>query len=120
MDVLEGRVEIPGGEFELDVPRLVKVVQDRGFTARSLKIKATGTVEKTKGGYTFVMGETNVRFPLNQDDVLKRLLDQSQNTETPFSILGKVVIPPPEGEAAPEAPVGSLTIERFVFVMTGM
>ncbi len=120
MDVLEERVEIPGGEFELDVPRLVKVVRDRGFTPRSLKIKATGTVEKTKGGYTFVVGETNVRFSLNQDDILKRLLGQSHNSETPFKILGRVVIPPPKGEAVSEALVGSLTIERFVFVMTGM
>ncbi len=120
MDVLEERVEIPGGEFELDVPRLVKIVRDGGFTPRSLKIKATGTVERTKKGYTFVVGQTNLRFPLIQDDVLKHLLDQSRYSETQFSILVKVVIPPPNGEVVPEAPVGSLTIERFVFVMTGM
>ena len=120
MDVLEERVEISGGEFELDVPRLVKIVRDSGFTPRSLKIKATGTIERTKEGYTFVVGETNVRFPLNQNDILKRLLDQSRYSETPFSILGRVFIPPPKSEAVTEAPVGSLTIERFVFVMTGM
>ena len=120
MDVLEERVEISGGEFELDVPRLVKVVRDNGFNPRSLKIKATGTVEKTELGYTFVVGHTNVRFPLIQDHVLKRLLNQSQYSEAPFKILGRVVIPPSKSEELPVAPVGSLTIEKFVFVMTGM
>ena len=120
MDFLEERVEILGGEFELDVPRLVKEVRDRGFTPRSFKIKATGTIERTKEGYTFVVGKTNVRFSLNQDDVLKRLLNQSQYTEMPFKILGRVVIPPHKSEEVPVAPVGSLTIERFVFVMTDM
>ncbi|MCH8905067.1 MAG: hypothetical protein IIA45_14265 [Bacteroidetes bacterium] len=120
MDILEERVEILGGEYELDVPKLVKVVQDRGFTAKSLKIKAIGTVEKTEGRYTFVVGKTNLRFPLIQNDVLKQLLNQPQNLETPFSILGRVVIPPPKSEEMPGAPVGSLIIERFVFVMTGM
>jgi len=120
VDVLEERVEILGGEFEFDVPRLVKVVRDRGFTPRSLKIKATGTVEKTERGYTFVVGYTSLRFPLIQDDVLKRLLNQSPNSETPFDILGRVVIPPHKSEEVPVAPVGSLTIERFVIAMTGM
>ena len=120
MDFLEERVEILGGDFELDVPKLNKEVRDRGFTPRSLKIKATGTVEKTESGYTFVVGHTNLRFPLIQDNSLKRLLNQSQYSEIPFKILGRVVIPPHKGEAIPEAPVGSLTIERFVFVMTDM
>ena len=120
MDVLEERVEIPGGDFELDVPKLVEIVRDKGFNARSIKIKATGTVEKTNRDYTFVVGHTNLRFPLIQDDVLKRLLNQSQNSETQFKILGRVVIPPHKSEEVPVAPVGSLTIERFVFVMTGM
>jgi len=120
VDFLEERVEISGGEFELDVPRLVEIVRDRGFTPRSLKIKATGTVEKTELGYMFVVGHTNPRFPLIQDDVLKRLLNQSQYTEMPFKILGRVVIPPSKSGAVTEAPVGSLTIERFLFVMTGM
>ena len=116
MDVLEGRVEIPGGDFDLDVPRLVKVVRDNGFTISSLKIKASGKVKKSETGYTFVVDETKLRYPLNQNDVLNRLLEQSQETETPFNILGTVVIPPPKGEAVPEAPVGSLTLEMFVLV----
>jgi len=120
VDFLEERVEILGGEFELNVPRLVKEVRDRGFTPKSVKIKATGTIEKTERGYTFVVGHTNLRFPLIQDNVMKRLLNQSQYTEAPFKILGRVVIPPPKSEEVPVAPVGSLTIERFVFVMTEM
>ena len=114
MDVLEGRVEIPGGDFDLEVPRLVKVVRDNGFTISSLKIKATGTVETTNAGYVFVVRETNAHYSLNRNDMLNKLLDQSQKTDTPFSILGRVVIPPPKGEAVPDDPVGSLTIEMFV------
>ena len=45
VDFLEERVEILGGEFELDVSRLVKEVRDRGFTPRSLKkVDGTGDV----------------------------------------------------------------------------
>jgi len=114
VDVLEGRVEIPGGDFDLNVPKLVKVVRDNGFTISSLKIKATGTVKTTKAGYVFVVSETNARYSLNRNDMLSKLLDQSQKTNKPFDILGTVVIPPPKGEAVPDDPVGSLTIEMFV------
>ena len=114
VDVLEGRVEIPATDLELDVLKLVKVVRDNGFTASNLKIKAMGRVVKTDTGHTFVVGQTNVRYPMNENDVLKRLLEQSRKMDIPFSILGSVVIPPPKGEGEPEAPVGSLTIENFV------
>ncbi len=116
MDVLEGRVEIPGGDFELDVPQLVKVVRDNGFTVGSLQINATGILERTNTGYAFMLQESNARYLLNQNAVLDQLLAQSQDAETPFNIFGTVVIPPPKGEPVPDEPVGSLTLEKFVAV----
>ncbi|MBN4081111.1 hypothetical protein JYT44_01970 [Caldithrix abyssi] len=110
---MEGRIEIPGGDYNLEVPTLVKVVQDNGFTISSLKFKATGRVEKSEKGFEFIVQKTNVRYILNPNDSLEKLLEQSRKTSTPFSILGKVVIPPPKGEADPKLPLGSVTIENF-------
>lgn len=105
---------VPGGDYQLDIQKLIRATRDNGFTMSFLRIKAVGLVIEKDGKPAFKITKTDQVYYLEPNEKLQELQKAIKDDKKPVAILASVPLPKKVMETGKGDIPKTLVVENYL------